>query len=435
MTTQTSNFKTVGALGNWRSKVEMRFAAIWIALAVIVLVGGVALPRSITVSSIQSILPFAAFLAIAAMGQAIVIMARGIDLSVPAIVTLTSTVLLGASGGTEGSVPFAVTVALVAAVAVGLVNGFFIAVLRLNALIVTLAVGAIVGGLTLAYRQTLQAEATVPSILAEFGGGRFVGVSNSFWVALLVTALVSLILRKTLVGRNFQAVGANPDAARAAGIEIIRYQLLAYVSAALLYGIMGVLISGFIQNPTLEVGGPYLLAPIAAAVLGATSISGGIGSMVSVLGAALFLTQLGQQLRLIGLDTLDAPVGERHRHVGEQRDGLEQCLSKYRHHHVQFEVASASRHSDGRVIPHHSRANHHHRLGHDRVDLARHDRRAWLDRGQFDLVDPRCGARAEPPDIIGDLHEARRDRVQRTSGTYRGIFRGLGLEVVRCFSE
>ncbi len=303
MTTQTSNFKTVGALGNWRSKVEMRFAAIWIALAVIVLVGGVALPRSITVSSIQSILPFAAFLAIAAMGQAIVIMARGIDLSVPAIVTLTSTVLLGASGGTEGSVPFAVTVALVAAVAVGLVNGFFIAVLRLNALIVTLAVGAIVGGLTLAYRQTLQAEATVPSILAEFGGGRFVGVSNSFWVALLVTALVSLILRKTLVGRNFQAVGANPDAARAAGIEIIRYQLLAYVSAALLYGIMGVLISGFIQNPTLEVGGPYLLAPIAAAVLGATSISGGIGSMVSVLGAALFLTQLGQQLRLIGLDT------------------------------------------------------------------------------------------------------------------------------------
>lgn len=304
MTTETTNTPKVqnggGGLGG---KIEMRFAAIWIALTAIMLIGAVFLPRSITLSSLQSILPFATFLAIAAMGQAIVIMARGIDLSVPAIVTLSSTVLLGVSGGTEGNVPLAVVVAILAAVLVGLVNGFFIAVLRLNALIVTLAVGAIVSGLTLGYRQTLQAEATVPQALADFGGSRFWGISNAFWVAIMVTVVVSLVLRKTLMGRNFEAVGANPDAARATGIEVMRYQIGAYVGAAFLYGVMAVLISGFIRNPTLEVGAPYLLAPIAAAVLGATSINGGIGSMIAVLGAALFLTQLGQQLRLMGLDT------------------------------------------------------------------------------------------------------------------------------------
>ncbi|EAR51824.1 ribose ABC transporter, permease protein [Oceanicola granulosus HTCC2516] len=281
----------------------MRFLAIWIALAAILLLGAVFLPRSIQFSSIQSILPFAAFLTLAAQGQALVIMARGIDLSVPAIVTLSSTVLLAVSGGTEGNSLLAILVALAAAMLVGAVNGFFIAVLRMNALIVTLAVGAIVTGLTLSFRQALPAEANVPAALADFGGGRTLGISNPFWIALVVTVLATLVLRKTVIGRKFEAVGANPAAARAAGIETMRFQAGAYISAALLYGIMAVLISGFIRNPTLEVGAPYLLAPIAAAVLGATSINGGIGSMIAILGAALFLTQLGQQLRLFGLET------------------------------------------------------------------------------------------------------------------------------------
>ena len=70
-----------------------------------------------------------------------------------------------------------------------------------------------------------------------------------------------------------------------------------------LYGIAGILVSAFIRNPTLRVGEPYLLAPIAAAVLGGTALSGGIGSMVAVAGAALFLTQLGQMLQMLGLSS------------------------------------------------------------------------------------------------------------------------------------
>jgi ribose transport system permease protein len=65
----------------------------------------------------------------------------------------------------------------------------------------------------------------------------------------------------------------------------------------------GILVSAFIRNPTLKVGEPYLLAPIAAAVLGGTAMSGGIGSMIAVAGAALFLTQLGQMLVMLGLSS------------------------------------------------------------------------------------------------------------------------------------
>lgn len=284
-------------------RVQMRFVAIWIALVVLLLAGAAFLPRSVTSTSILSILPFAAFLAIAAMGQAIVIMARGIDLSVPAIVTLSSTVLLGTAGGADGNVAWGVFMALLFATLVGVVNGLLVAVLKLNALIVTLAVGAIVSGLTLAYRQGLPAEAAVPTALAQFGSARYFGVNSAVWLALGITIILTILLRKTQIGRRFEAVGANPRAAFATGVEIMRYQAGAFIGAAFLYGIVGVMLSAFIRNPTLEVGAPYLLAPIAAAVLGGTAISGGIGSMVAVLGAALFLTQLEQALKVMGLPT------------------------------------------------------------------------------------------------------------------------------------
>ena len=125
----------------------------------------------------------------------------------------------------------------------------------------------------------------------------------SVWVAAALVVGLSVVLRKTPIGRRFCAAGANPRAAWVAGVNISAYEFAAYVTAGLFYGIAGILLSAFIRNPTLKVGEPYLLAPIAAAVLGGTAISGGIGSMIAVAGAALFLTQLGQMLKMLGLSS------------------------------------------------------------------------------------------------------------------------------------
>ncbi len=282
---------------------RMQFAAIWIALALLIALSAIFVPRSLLGTSLLAVLPLAAFLTIASMGQAIVLMARGIDLSVPAIVTLSSTVLLGVSGGADSDVATAVLAALALAVAVGLVNGFLIGVLQLNALIVTLAIGAVVGGLTLWYRQGLPPEARVPPMLADLGEWRLIGVNFSVWAAVVLVAAMTLILRKSVIGRRFCAMGANPRAAHIVGVNVAGYQIAAYAMAGLLYGIVGILLSAFIRNPTLEVGTPYLLAPIAAAVLGGTAMSGGIGSMISVAGAALFLVHLNQVLQMLGVST------------------------------------------------------------------------------------------------------------------------------------
>lgn len=283
---------------------HLRFLAIWGALALLIVICAVFLPRAVSLMTFRLIAPFIAFLAIAAMGQALVLMARGIDLSVPGIVAMSSAVLLGVSSGQDSRMALAVTAALGVGALIGLVNGILVAVLRLNALIVTMAVGAIVTGLTLWYRQGFAAEARVPDAVAGFASARLAGgIPVVAVIALVLMAVLTLVLRKTVAGRRFEAVGANPDAAHATGVEVMRFQAGAYAAAGLLYGIMAVLLSGFIRNPTLEVGNPYLLAPIAAAVLGGTAVAGGIGSMVAVTGAAIFLILLDQASKMMGLAT------------------------------------------------------------------------------------------------------------------------------------
>jgi ribose transport system permease protein len=282
---------------------QMRFMAIWIGMLALLLLCAVIVPRSLLPSTFLPVIPLAAFLAIAALGEALVLMARGIDLSIPAIITLASTIILGFSRGHDEYAVTAIVVALFFAALIGLANGLLVAVFKLNALIVTLAVGAITSGATLWYRESLPAESRVPPAMAEWGDARLLGFNISFWVSIALVIILTVVLRKTQIGRRFSAVGANPRAAWIAGINVTVYELASYTVAGFLYGIAGVLLSAFIRNPTLKVGDAYLLAPIAAAVLGGTAISGGVGSAVAVGGAALFLTQLSQMLKMLGLSS------------------------------------------------------------------------------------------------------------------------------------
>lgn len=290
------------AAPRWRQP-QMRFAAIWFAMVGLICFCAIVAPRSLLPSTFLAIIPLAAFLAITAIGETLVLMARGIDLSIPAVITLSSTIILGFSGGRDDAMLAAIVAALFFSIVIGVINGLLVAVFELNALIVTLAVGAITSGVTLWYRESLPQEARVPPGMAAWGDARFLDLNFSVWIVAALAVILTLVLRKTTIGRHFSAVGANPRAAWIAGLNVAVYQTAAFTVAAFLYGIAGILISAFIRNPTLKVGEPYLLAPIAAAVLGGTAMSGGIGSMVAVAGAALFLIQLGQTLQMLGLSS------------------------------------------------------------------------------------------------------------------------------------
>jgi ribose transport system permease protein len=281
--------------------IASRYISVWIALVLLVLVALMIAPATLSRASFSAVLPLTSFLAIAALGQMLVIMTGGIDLSVPGIMTLAALVVVGVARGSNDRLALAIVASLASACLVGLLNGLFVGVLKLNALIVTLAVGQIVNGAAIAYSASVGRESTVPPSFSNGVTNQFLAVSWIFWVTVIVTLLLVLFFRYTEVGRRFQSVGANPLAAWTLGIRVNTYIIFAHVAAALLYGLGGILLAGFIRSPSLNLGAPYLLGPIAAVVIGGASLTGGLASAMSTWAAAFFLALLSQMLRVLGL--------------------------------------------------------------------------------------------------------------------------------------
>ncbi|HEU5160795.1 MAG TPA: ABC transporter permease [Streptosporangiaceae bacterium] len=277
------------------------FLPVWLLLAVLVLAAAVLAQGTLSATSLGSQLPLMTFLAIAALGQMLVVMTGGIDLSVPGVMTMVGTVLLGVSGGTDDRVLVGVGGCLALAAAVGLVNGLLVGYAGLNPLVVTLSTGQIVLGVTTSLRSHLANETAVPPLMSSLAGDRVLGASLVFWLGAVLTVLVAVLLGRTTTGRRFQAVGANREAAWIAGIDVRRHTACGYVLAGLLYGVAGLLLAAFIRTPTLEAGAPYLLGPIAAVVIAGASLAGGQASALSTWAAAAALALLTQMLQVFGL--------------------------------------------------------------------------------------------------------------------------------------
>jgi ribose transport system permease protein len=168
---------------------------------------------------------------------------------------------------------------------------------------VTLAVGQIVNGrVNLAYTG-IAIQSAVPAALSEWMSVRFLGITRFFWIGVVITVVLILLFRYTTFGRRFQVVGANPVAASVSGLRVSFVQVSAYVVAAMLYAVAGILLAAFLKTPGVTIGAPYLLGPIAAVVIGGASLTGGLASPLSTWAAAMFLAGLNQMMRVMGLPT------------------------------------------------------------------------------------------------------------------------------------
>jgi ribose transport system permease protein len=129
------------------------------------------------------------------------------------------------------------------------------------------------------------------------------GSTTVVWAGIAVSVILVLLFRYSELGRKFQSVGANPTAAWILGLQVNVYVVLAHVAACMIYGLNGILLAGFLQSPSLVLGQPYLLGPIAAVVIGGASLNGGLANAISTWAAAFFLVLLSQLLRVLGLPT------------------------------------------------------------------------------------------------------------------------------------
>ncbi len=283
--------------------VASRYMPVYVALALLVVVAAIWVPETLDSPALSAIAPFGALLGITALGQMLVIMTAGIDLSTPGTVTLAAMIMVGVGDGSNDRIWFAIAVAIGAAALIGLANGILIGGLKLNALIVTLAVGQIVAGIVRRYVTTFPVQSSVPKALSDWTATRILGISPIFWIGVVVTLLLIVGLRFTTAGRRFQVVGANPVAANVVGVRVTLNRILVYVAAAILYAIAGIALAGLLRNPGVNIASEYLLGPIAAAVIGGASLTGGLASPLSTFSAALFLVGLNQMMRALGLAT------------------------------------------------------------------------------------------------------------------------------------
>jgi ribose transport system permease protein len=255
---------------------------------------------SVSHGVLLTMLPFASALAIASLGQALVVMQGGIDLSIAGGLSLYVVIVTRYPAGVNGRLLPAIGIAFAAAIAAGLLNGALIGRLRLNPIVATLGTNALLYGAVLWYTSGI--PTTTTARLARVGGGLWLGVPKPVYFAIAATAAVTIVVKLTASGRRFEGVGANETAARTAGIHVKRHRTAAYVWAQILYCLAGILHAGIVNQPTAYEGNNYLLPSVAAVVLGGTSLLGGRGNLVPTALAALFLSQLDQFVLALGLN-------------------------------------------------------------------------------------------------------------------------------------
>jgi ribose transport system permease protein len=278
-----------------------QFSAIWFATGILFLLSWVTTPQSVSHGSILGMLPFAAVLAIAAVGQTLVIQQGGIDLSVPGTISITVIVLTRIPNGDSGKLAWAMLIAYAIALGAGLVNGIMVTRIGITPIVATLGMNALLYGGVLEISHGTPRDTT--EALYSFANSSLAGVPTTVWIAIGVTAVVGFLVKRTVVGRRFEAVGASAAAARASGLGVTRYRLGAYAAASLLYCSAGVLLAGVVKTPSAFQGDSYLLPSVAAVVLGGTSLLGGVGSVVASAMGALFLSQLEQLVLTTGVST------------------------------------------------------------------------------------------------------------------------------------
>ncbi len=258
-------------------------------------------PQFLSVENLTLVARSFSFIAIAAMGQFLVILTRGIDISSGSVIGLGG--IVAALLSSNGVPPLlAVLGGLGAAVVVGVVNGYLVAGLGLVSFMVTLGMLNVVRGLDVAITRGYPISGIDP-IIKKLGQGFVLGLPVPVWIMLILALIMWWVMNRTVLGRQMYAIGGNEEAARLSGVRVRQIIALAFVLSALFAGIAGVLLTARLGVAEANIGFGYELDIIAAAVIGGASFFGGIGSVVGVIWGAALLGIVRNGMALLGVDS------------------------------------------------------------------------------------------------------------------------------------
>lgn len=283
---------------------RLREASLIGVLAVLIVVTEIGNPRFLSTQGIKDLLLNATILVLVAVGEAVVVITRNVDLSVGSVLGIAAFASGDyLSGG--GNAVVAILIGIVVGVVFGVLNGLLVSIGRVPALVVTLGTLYIIRGVDAIWVGSREITASgLPAGFISFGHGGLGPIPYLALLALVVLVIVAWFLRGYRSGRECYALGSNPEAARLAGVPVRRRIIAAYVLCGALAGLAGALYLARFGNVDSGTGTGYELTVVSAVVVGGVAFTGGSGSVYGAALGALLLTSINSMLPSLGVSSV-----------------------------------------------------------------------------------------------------------------------------------
>jgi ribose transport system permease protein len=285
-----------------RNRLRLNQATItWLAVLLLVVAASCLSPAFLRTRNLLNVLRQAATLGIISVGQTMVVLAGGADLSQATVMTLSAVVAFKYLGGDDLMIAPVILMCLALGGGIGVCNGVMVSKIKVPPFLMTLGTRTVVFGLALMFTKGAPQGHTTPLFREVLGQSYVLGIPGQVLIWALVVSLGWLLLAKTTFGRRLYAVGGNPRAARLAGVKVDRVLIAAYAVSGILAALGGLVLGARSGNADNVMGNGYELNAIAAVVIGGTSFAGGRGGVLGTVGGVLMMTVLQNLLNILGV--------------------------------------------------------------------------------------------------------------------------------------
>ena len=290
---------------NIKAIIKKNQGVVFCYLIALVLFAGfsVYMPGFARLSHIRTVFLESALIGIVALGQTLVVITGGIDLSVAWMMTIGAYMVSNLVNSSNANLVWGIPLMLVVTFGLGAINGFCISCLRVPAIVMTLGMNIILQGALVALTQGSPGQ-SAPPLLLTLGQKNLLGIPYLVIIWIIMTVVVMLALFKMKYGRKLFAIGNNATVAKYSGIRVDNTIILSYAISGMTAGIAGALLAGKVGSCYLAMGDTYQFQSIAAVAIGGTSMLGGKGNYLGTVAGSLTITIL-----LGILVALNLPVG------------------------------------------------------------------------------------------------------------------------------
>lgn len=278
---------------NIKAIIKKNQGVVFCYLIALVLFAGfsVYMPGFARLSHIRTVFLESALIGIVALGQTLVVITGGIDLSVAWMMTIGAYMVSNLVNSSNANLVWGIPLMLVVTFGLGAINGFCISCLRVPAIVMTLGMNIILQGALVALTQGSPGQ-SAPPLLLTLGQKNLLGIPYLVIIWIIMTVVVMLALFKMKYGRKLFAIGNNATVAKYSGIRVDNTIILSYAISGMTAGIAGALLAGKVGSCYLAMGDTYQFQSIAAVAIGGTSMLGGKGNYLGTVAGFLTITIL-----------------------------------------------------------------------------------------------------------------------------------------------